>query len=200
MRAPGATAMLAAMAACCAPAFAVGIAAPGVRANLGVSIRVTPPPEIQAAWTQPKPPTQDAHRPRPGAAAAGGPPIPTGNRADGGWQGTGRMLVLHQLGYAKSSPPMRPSARLPDGAQVTSIYWRIETDRPLPPRSALAICMPGKCVYPDGLAGRSDALAGMTADNQVTLLIKVAGRGVITPPVTLKHYQVQVNYRGGAVR
>lgn len=115
--------------------------------------------------------------------------------ADGGWQAQGRLLTLSRLGQAQSSPPLRPTARLPGGAKVTSISWRINAGRPLPARAELAICMPGKCVKLDGLAGQTTALNGLPADNPVQLLIKAEGRGALTPPIMLRQYVIQVNYQ-----
>ncbi|WP_413724777.1 flagellar protein FlhE [Sodalis sp. RH16] len=110
------------------------------------------------------------------------------------------MLILSQRGYVKSSPPMRPLSHLPAAAQVTSVYWRINTDGALPPGVSMMICMPGKCLPLDGLAGRSDALAGIPADNPLVLELNMAGGGAIVPPVMLKSYQIQVNYRTGTIR
>lgn len=176
------------------------VAAPGLGnrvsvagSTLGVSAQVVAPvgdlspvrgpqPELTARRPAPSAPVSPAHQ------AMGG--------AQGGWQGVGHMLVLSQRGYAKSSPPMRPLARLPSGARVTSVNWRIDTAGPLPSNLVLALCMPGKCIYLDGFAGRSDALAGWPADNTVTLLAQAAGRGAIDQPLTLREFQVQVNYQG----
>ena len=64
----------------------------------------------------------------------------------------------------------------------------------------MTICMPDRCLPLDGQAGRSDALAGEPAENPLTLVLKMAGQGVITPPVVVKFYQLQVNYRNGTTR
>ncbi|HEY0209306.1 flagellar protein FlhE [Acerihabitans sp.] len=129
-------------------------------------------------------------------ASAGVAPAPVSSGHQGGWQGIGHMLVLTQRGSAKSSPPMRPFAPLPAGVRVTSVNWRIDTGRPLPSHASLSLCMPGKCVDLDGLSGRSDAFAGQPADNPVTLVIQVAGRGTLSPPPVLNRFQVLVNYQG----
>ncbi len=120
--------------------------------------------------------------------------------ADGGWSAEGHMLIMSQRGQVKSSPPMRPLTHLPTGAQVTSVNWRITTDGVLPQGVSMMICMPGKCLPLDGLAGRSDALAGIPADNPLVLELNMAGGGAVVPPVMLKTYHIQVNYRIGAPR
>ncbi len=105
------------------------------------------------------------------------------------------MLFLGQRGSVKSSAPMRPVTAPPAGALVTSISWRIDTERPLPAGAMLAVCLPVKCVYLDGLSGRSDALAGAPANNPLTLLVKVDGSGAFYPQILLTRYQILVNYR-----
>ncbi|WP_413728532.1 flagellar protein FlhE [Sodalis sp. RH19] len=176
---------------------ALGNGVPAAGAALGISARVVAPGGGTGPVRMP-PADLAARRAAPDAPAGFGHQIKGG--AQGGWQGTGQMLVLSQRGSAKSSPPMRPFAPLPAGVRVTSINWRIETGRPLPSQVVLALCMPGKCVYLDGLAGRSDAMAGQPADNPVTLLIQVAGRGVINQPLIVNRYQVLVNYQGDIKR
>ncbi|MEA9392611.1 flagellar protein FlhE [Acerihabitans sp. TG2] len=114
--------------------------------------------------------------------------------ADGGWEAMGHMLRVSRRGSIITSEPMRPADALTSGAQVTSIIWRIENQQPLPPGASMAICLSGKCVVLHGLAGRSDALAGLPADNPLTLQINVNGRGAIYPPILLTRYQVLVNY------
>ncbi|XBS68384.1 flagellar protein FlhE [Acerihabitans sp. KWT182] len=120
--------------------------------------------------------------------------------ANGGWSAQGRMLVVNQRGAVKSSPPLRPLTRLPAGAKVSSVNWRIKSGGALPSGVSLTLCMPAKCLPLDGLAGRSDGLAGMPADDALVLGIVVAGTGVLFPPVVLTSYQVQVNYTNGATR
>lgn len=121
-------------------------------------------------------------------------------RADGGWSGEGHMLILGQRGQKQSSPPMRPQTPLPADARITSVYWRIETRRPLPPAISMDICLQDKCLPLDGQAGRSDALADMPAGNPVTLVLSMAGRGALSPPVIVTNYQILINYRDGAKR
>ncbi len=122
------------------------------------------------------------------------------NSADGGWVAEGHMLILSQRGIPKSSAPMRPYIHIPAGAVITSVYWRIASGQPLPADVSLAACMPGKCLPLQGQAGRSDDLAGLPADNPMVLVLSMAGRGAITPPVVVKYYQMQINYRTGASR
>jgi flagellar protein FlhE len=114
--------------------------------------------------------------------------------ADGGWEAKGYMLRVSRRGSITSSEPMRPPYRLAPGARVTSIIWRIDNQQPLPSGTSMAICLSGKCVILDGLAGRSDALAGVPGDNPLTLQINVNGRGEVYPAILLTHYQVLVNY------
>ncbi len=122
------------------------------------------------------------------------------NSADGGWVAEGHMLIFSQRGTPKSTAPMRPQIHIPAGAVITSVYWRLETGRPLPADVSLAACMPGKCLPLQGQAGRSDDLAGMPADNPIILMLSMAGRGAINPPVVVTSFQLQVNYRNGAAR
>ncbi|WP_158302448.1 flagellar protein FlhE [Sodalis glossinidius] len=59
----------------------------------------------------------------------------------------------------------------------------------------MAICLGGRCFFPDGLAGRSLALTGQPAGNPVTLWLKWPGHGAIVPPVRLLRYRLLINYQ-----
>lgn len=149
-------------------------------------------PVMNATILRPGPATDTS------AQRAGYPLAAAKKTADGGWVAEGHMLPLTQGGYAISSRPIRPVKPLPAGARVTSLYWRIKTAHALPKGISLSICMPAKCVVLDGLAGRNEALAGMPADNPILLMLKMAGRSAIAPPVVVTSFQLQVNYRGSA--
>lgn len=160
------------------------------------------------AWASSNPPVMppaiDTLKPG-GSAAQATPPSVKSNRrtvplADGGWEAMGRMLSIGQRGNVTSTGPLRPVRRLPDGARVTTLFWRIDSDRPLPSGVMLAVCLAGKCVLLDGLAGTSGALAELPADNPLTLQVKVNGSGAIHPPILFTHYQILVNYRAAQAR
>ncbi len=166
------------------------------------------PPGIKALSDQ-GPAAGDAKTPArlPAALALKKRPVPLAkgvmsveNSADGGWVAEGHMLILSQRGTPKSSAPMRPYIHIPAGAVITSVYWRIVSGQPLSTDVSLAACMPGKCLPLQGQSGRSDGLAGQPADNPMVLTLSVAGLGAMTPPVVVKYYQLQINYRGGASR
>jgi len=170
-----------------AASLVAGIGGSPDMANPAGRIRVLPP-SLNASGRAGIPPQTRL------AAASGGSPAPLA-QADGGWEAKGVMLSVGQRGSVKSSEPLRPIHPLTSGARVTSVIWRIENQQPLPPGAMMAICLSGQCVKLDGLAGRSDALAGVPADNPLTLQVKVNGSGALNPPILLTGYQILINYR-----
>ncbi|TKI08302.1 flagellar protein FlhE [Martelella alba] len=118
-------------------------------------------------------------------------------RADGGWSAEGRMLTVNQRDYVVSSLPLRPTVPIPSDARVTSVYWRVETLRPLPAGMTLRLCLSERCRPLDAPTGRSDAWTMWPAGGPAVLELALPGRGTLVPPVVVTRYQILVNYRNG---
>ncbi|WHP81437.1 flagellar protein FlhE [Edwardsiella anguillarum] len=121
----------------------------------------------------------------PWAAQAGG----------GSWSADGNGRILSQKGMASNQPPLAPPAgSVPAAAAIDDVVWQITLLSPAPDGLNLQLCSARRCMALDGLSGRSAGLNGESAAVPLRLVMWVAGKGTIYPPINVVSQQVIVNY------
>ncbi|WP_370548990.1 flagellar protein FlhE [Edwardsiella tarda] len=115
--------------------------------------------------------------------------------AGGSWSADSCGLLLSQQGVVSNQPPLSPLAgQVPAGARIDDVVWQISLLSPAPTGLTLQLCTTRRCMALDGLSGRSLGLRGEPADSTLRVVMWVAGKGAIYPPINVVSQQVIVNY------
>lgn len=135
--------------------------------------------------------TQRAIKPRPVLAAGLLWLMPTLASADGSWTATAPPVRVFMADRDAASALLSPPTEIPTGSTIHEVIWRFETAPDVAVRGRL--CHADQCIRVPAARGRSQGLAGLSADT--SLRFRFALRPDQRPGGVVEGLQVIVNYQ-----
>lgn len=113
--------------------------------------------------------------------------------APGSWVSDAEGIRLFTPGRVVESTTLTLPPELADGAHIRTLRWRFT----LPsgqPRPEAWLCHPRRCIALSSPSGRSQELAGLTADVPLTFRFRLPSSARPAKPLRIEDLQVIVDY------